>query len=85
MRQTINGDIITVPTAPGKTTEKVVTDSSTGVEVKGEMPEGASKISVEAIKDSSKIVNLDKNLSSAALKTETYKTVAAYDLSLLDS
>lgn len=74
MRQTINGDIITVPTAPEKTTEKVVTESSTGVEVKGEMPEGASKISVEAIKDSSKIANLDKNLSSAASKTETYKT-----------
>lgn len=64
---------------------KEVIDNSTGVKVKGEIPESASKISVEVIKDSSKIADIDKSLSSAASETERYKTVAAYDLSLLDS
>lgn len=75
----------TGPSAKVKTVEKVITDSSTGITVKGNIPAGAAKISVNAIKDPSKIAELDKSLSSATTKTETYKTAAAYDLSLLDS
>jgi chitodextrinase len=77
-------EIKAAPKADDGNTEKVVTDNKTGITVKGSMSANASKISARVIDDKSKIASLDKNLSSAATKTETYKTVLAYDLSLFD-
>jgi hypothetical protein len=65
----------------GKTLEKVITGDNSGVTVKGNIPSAVSKLGVNTVGVTS---DIDESLNKIASPTEKYKTVLAYDLSLLD-